>query len=76
MNRKESSIPVNVHAAKIQFSRLLARVEEGEEIIIARAGRPIAKLVPVAQPPEPRVPGQDAGQVWVAENFDDPLSLS
>ena len=41
---------VNVHEAKTQLSKLLARVEDGEEIVIARAGRPVAKLVKVERP--------------------------
>jgi len=42
---------VNVHEAKSSLSRLLARVEAGEEVVIARAGRPVARLVPVAAVP-------------------------
>ena len=54
---------VNVHDAKTQLSRLLARVEAGEEITIARAGRPFARLVPLATegPRAPRVPGRFKG---------------
>ncbi len=48
--------PVNVYAAKTHFSRLLARVAAGEEVVIARAGKPIAKLVPIPAQ-RPRVPG-------------------
>lgn len=51
---------VNVHVAKTQLSRLLARVEAGEEITIARAGQPFARLVPLA-PRVPRVPGRFKG---------------
>ena len=54
---------VNVHEAKTQLSRLLARVEAGEEITIARAGQPFARLVPLAlaAPLTPRVPGRFKG---------------
>lgn len=54
---------VNVHVAKTQLSRLLARVEAGEEITIARAGQPFARLVPLAPtvPRGPRVPGRFKG---------------
>jgi prevent-host-death family protein len=53
---------VNVHEAKTQLSRLLARVEAGEEITIARAGHPFARLVPLAAAPlAPRVPGRFKG---------------
>ena len=53
---------INVHQAKTQFSRLLKRAHEGEEIILAKAGKPYAKLVPLEQPKE-RVPGIAAGKV-------------
>jgi prevent-host-death family protein len=64
---------VNVHEAKTQLSKLLARVEAGEEIVIARAGKPVARLVPVAQTKTRRVPGEDEGKIWIAEDFDAPL---
>lgn len=64
---------INVHEAKTQFSRLLARVEAGEEIIIMKAGRPVARLVPLAPKPEPRPLGLDAGRFKVPEDFDEPL---
>jgi prevent-host-death family protein len=61
---------INVHQAKTQFSRLLKRAHEGEEIILAKAGKPYAKLVPLEQPKE-RVPGIAVGKVDDA--FFDPL---
>ena len=64
---------VNVHEAKTHLSRLLEAVEEGEEIIIARAGKPVARLVPLESQREPRRPGALAGQIWIAEDFDAPL---
>jgi len=64
---------VNVHDAKTHFSELLKRVEGGEEILIARAGQPVAKLVPLRGPVEPRQPGGWEGQVWIAPDFDAPL---
>ena len=63
---------VNVHEAKTHLSRLLERVEAGEEIIIARAGRPVARLLPAA-PAAARAPGSAKGQVQVADDFDAPL---
>jgi prevent-host-death family protein len=63
---------VNVHEAKTQFSKLLARVEAGEEIVIARAGRPVARLIAIA-PPGKRPLGLDAGQGFIAADFDAPL---
>lgn len=62
---------VNVHEAKTHLSRLLARVEAGEEVVIARAGRPVARLVPVGAPAAGRVLGADAGRLWIADDFDE-----
>lgn len=64
---------VNIHEAKTHLSRLLERVGEGEEIVIARAGRPVARLVPVEERPARREPGSAAGKVVIGEDFDAPL---
>ena len=64
---------VNIHAAKTHLSRLVERVEAGEEVVIARAGRPVARLVPYRAVRGPRIPGQWAGKVWIADDFDDPI---
>ncbi len=64
---------VNVHEAKTHFSRLLARVEAGEEIVIARAGRPVARLVPCRNNPNQRTPGSAKGKITLQTNFDAPL---
>jgi prevent-host-death family protein len=64
---------VNVHEAKTHLSRLLARVEAGEQVTIARAGRPIARLVPIGAARRARVPGRDVGRGWIADDFDAPL---
>lgn len=61
---------VNVHAAKTQLSRLLVRAESGEEIVIGRAGKPIAKLVPYVAERRKRVFGRLKGQVVVHGDFD------
>jgi len=63
---------VNVHEAKTHLSRLLLRVESGEEIVIARAGKPVAKLVPVESKPQ-RLIGQDDGLFEIPDDFDAPL---
>jgi prevent-host-death family protein len=63
----------NVYEAKTHLSRLLRRVRAGEEIIIAEAGRPVARLVPIAPPAGPRSLGGDEELVWVADDFDAPL---
>lgn len=70
------SVYVNIHQAKTQLSRLLTRVLEGEEIIIAKAGKPIARLVPIAERPIKRVPGSARGIVTIAPDFDAPLPES
>jgi len=64
---------VNVHEAKTELSRLLARAEQGEEIVIARAGKPVARLVPVAASGHTRVPGSARGEFRVPDDFDAPL---
>ena len=65
---------VTVHEAKTQLSRLLARVEAGEEIVIGRAGKPVARLVAVTSAAsEPRVLGQWQGKVRIGDDFDAPL---
>lgn len=65
--------PVNVHDAKTHFSKLLERVALGEEVVIARAGHPVARLVPIAPEVPERLPGTARGDVWVGEDFDAPL---
>ena len=65
--------PINVHEAKTHLSRLLARVEAGEEIVISRGGRPVARLVPVTSLPAPRALGTERGRIQIAEDFDAPL---
>lgn len=62
---------VNVHEAKTHLSRLLERVEQGEEIVIARNNRPIARLV--AHTGTERRPGSLQGRLRIGEDFDDPL---
>ncbi len=62
---------INVHQAKTHLSRLLERVAAGEEIVIAKSGRPVAKLVRF--PAEPRHPGRLKGKIRMAPDFDAPL---
>ena len=62
---------VNVHEAKTQLSRLLERVAAGEEVIIGKAGRPVARLVPYVDRPQPRAPGRWRDRVRIAADFDD-----
>ncbi|MDN5749190.1 MAG: type II toxin-antitoxin system Phd/YefM family antitoxin [Pseudonocardia sp.] len=60
---------VNVYEAKTHLSKLLERVEAGEEIVIARNGRPVARLVPTQRERAPRVPGAWKGKGWIADDF-------
>jgi prevent-host-death family protein len=62
----------NVHEAKTNLSRLLQQVADGEEVVIAKAGEPVARLVPIAQNRVPEL-GFAKGQIWIADDFDAPL---
>jgi prevent-host-death family protein len=64
---------VNIHEAKTHLSRLLQRVAQGEEITIARAGVPVARLVAVENKQKIRPLGFARGEVWIADDFDAPL---
>ncbi len=70
------SIQVNVLEAKTQLSRLLDRAEAGEDVIIARAGHPVVRLVPITTGAldTPRVLGALRGKGWIADDFDAPLA--
>ena len=63
---------VNIHEAKTHLSRLLQRVAAGEEITIANAGVPVARLVPIQPSQQKRRLGIDEGKVWISEDFDAP----
>lgn len=66
---------VTMHQAKTHFSKLVAQVERGEEVIIARGDKPVARLVPYNKPDKPkRVPGRLKGMFEVPANFFDPLT--
>jgi prevent-host-death family protein len=63
---------VNVHEAKTHLSRLLKRVEAGEEITISRAGTPIARMIAAGAQGNARPLGMDKGKIWMADDFDRP----
>lgn len=66
--------PINVYQAKTKLSELIDRAAAGEEIVISRHGRPVARLVPYGPPAGRRRKfGALAGKVWIAEDFDAPL---
>ncbi len=64
---------INLYEAKTSLSSLVERASAGEEIIIAKAGRPLARLVPLARRTGPRPLGFMRGQIWIGPDFDDPL---
>ena len=70
-----ASKSVNIHEAKTHLSRLIARVQKGQEIVIAKSGKPVARLVPMGPPPQKPAPfGFMKGAViYMADDFDAPL---
>jgi len=64
---------INIHEAKTHLSRLVERVAAGEEIVITKAGKPMARLVPLAAAPRPKKFGLLQGQIQIPPDFDEPL---
>lgn len=64
---------VDIHEAKTHLSRLLNRVISGEEIVISKSGKPLAKLVPFEKPRKKRIPGGDRALGKIAHDFNAPL---
>ena len=64
---------VNLYDAKTNLSQLVDRAAAGEEIVIAKAGRPMARLVPLAERTAPRLPGRLKGRIAIGGDFDAPL---
>jgi len=62
---------VSIHEAKTHFSKLIARAEAGEEVVVRRGPKPVAKIVAYTVPTEPRVPGLLKGQIEMAPDFDE-----
>jgi len=71
--RKSAPKQVTIHEAKTHLSRLLKRVEQGEEIVIAHGLRPVARLLPIEARARPRIGGEYRGEIWIAPDFDAPL---
>ncbi len=67
------TVTVNIHEAKTHLSQLLQKVIDGEEVIIAKSGAPVARLIPYEQKPQPRLPGSAKGKIWIAPDFNEPL---
>ena len=60
----------NISEAKAELSALIEAVQSGNEVIIAKAGKPVARLVAFRGPSRPRTPGSMAGEIWIAPDFD------
>lgn len=60
-----------MHEAKTNFSKLVKQVEAGEEVVVARAGEPVAKIVAYSVSKTPRKPGSMKGKIWIAPDFDE-----
>lgn len=62
---------VNIHQAKTNLSKLIEKTSKGEEVIIAKAGKPVARLSAYKEKLKPRKPGLLKGKIWVPDNFDE-----
>jgi prevent-host-death family protein len=69
----QTPLTVNIFEAKTQLSKLIERVEHGEDVIIARAGKPVARLTGLKPEKKPIIFGLMKGEIWVADDFDDYL---
>jgi prevent-host-death family protein len=61
---------INIHRAKRTLSRLVERALAGEDVVIARNGEPLVRLVPVPKTRKPRVPGRGKGKIWIGPDFE------
>jgi len=61
---------VNMHQAKSSLSSLVKRALAGEEVVIARNGEPLVRLVPIEKRRKPRVPGRGRGKIWISPDFE------
>lgn len=61
----------NIHEAKTNLSKLIDKVTNGKEVIIGKAGKPVAKLVPYKVEKKPRTPGLWKGKVWIPDDFNE-----
>lgn len=60
----------NISEAKAELSSLIAMVQRGDEVILAKSGKPVAKIVPYGGVAQARVPGSMEGEIWIAPDFD------
>ena len=68
------STVINVHDLKTNYSKYLEQVMAGEEILLGKHGKAVAKIVPLSQSKQPRTPGALKGKIWISDDFDEPLS--
>jgi prevent-host-death family protein len=66
---------INIHAAKTHLSSLVEEAAAGEEIIITKAGKPVARIVPLEKPDARKTFGMLKGKIWASDDFDAPLPL-
>jgi len=64
---------INVHDFKTNYSKYLEQVVQGEEVIVSKRGKAVAKLVPLSHSKAPRQPGALKGKIWIADDFDKPM---
>jgi prevent-host-death family protein len=67
------AVQVNIYEAKSKLSKLIKQVIAGEEVIIAKSGKPVVKIVPLEKPPQDRKPGSAKGKIKISDDFDAPL---
>ncbi len=65
---------VNVHDLKTNYSKYLEKAANGQEILLGKHSKVIAKIVPISQAQQPRVPGALKGKIWISNDFDDPMT--
>lgn len=74
MKKSAEPTTINLYEAKTHLSELVERAAAGEEITIAKAGKPLARLVPLERRKKTRKPGALKGKIWIASDFDEPLA--
>ena len=64
---------INVHDLKTNYSKYLEQVIRGDEILLGKHGKIVAKIIPLNHKKKPRVPGALKGSIWTSDNFDEPM---
>jgi prevent-host-death family protein len=71
-----SSKTVDIHDTQTSLSELVSLALEGNEVIIAKDNKPLARLIPLSESTQLRIPGLNRGEIWTSEDFDEPLPES